>query len=83
MNIKFESIKDEKRAIEWSLGGKIRHIGNFLTDPMSMVLTYGRLRYLFGEPLYTTDDLENAYTYLILATDEEGITTSTRRIKTW
>lgn len=72
MKFKFESVKDEERVNAWNPGSQIRHIGNFLTDPNSMVLTYGRLQYLFGEPLYTSDDLENAYDYFILCTDEEG-----------
>lgn len=74
MKIKFESVKDDERVKEWDVGSQIRHIGNFLADPNTMVLTYGRLQYLFGEPLYTTDDLENAYDYYILGTDEEGNT---------
>ena len=74
MKIKFESVKDDERVKSWNGGSQICHIGNCLADPNEMVLTYGRLQYLFGEPLYTTDDLENAYDYFILGTDEEGNT---------
>ncbi|WP_050008387.1 hypothetical protein [Butyrivibrio sp. WCE2006] len=74
MKIKFESIKDDARAKAWYPGSQIREIGNIMSDPNSMALTYGRLQHLFGEPFYTSDDLEDAYDYLILGTDEEGNT---------
>ena len=74
MKLKFESVKDEERVNSWNAGSKIRDLGNILSDTNSMVLTYGRLQYLFGEPLYSSDDFENAYDYFILCTDEEGNT---------
>ena len=74
MGIKFESVKDKESINAWNGGSHIRSIGNILTDPTSMVLTYGRLQYLFGEPCFSSDDFENAYEYFILCTDEEGNT---------
>lgn len=35
-------------------------------------LVYGQMLTLFGEPLYTTENLENQYSYVISATDQEG-----------
>lgn len=32
----------------------------------------GRMKALFGEPLYETENYEDAYTYVIQATDSEG-----------
>ena len=32
----------------------------------------GRMKALFGEPLYETENYEDAYTYVIRATDSEG-----------
>ena len=74
MGIKFEAVNDKERVGEWGGGSHIRSIGNMLTDPTSMVLTYGRLQYLFGEPCYSSDDFEDAYDYFIIGTDEEGNT---------
>lgn len=38
------------------------------------VYALGQLKTLFGEPLYITENLENQFSYWILATDEEGNT---------
>lgn len=37
------------------------------------VLCLGQLMALFGEPLYMTEDLENQYSYCILAEDGNGV----------
>ena len=36
------------------------------------VLIYGKLRTLFGDPLYEEEDLENQYTYVVATTTEDG-----------
>lgn len=36
-------------------------------------LCLGQLKTLFGEPLYITENLEDQYSYCILATDEKGV----------
>ena len=36
------------------------------------VLIYGKLKTLFGEPLYEEKDLENQYTYCVATTTEDG-----------
>lgn len=35
-------------------------------------LIYGKIKALFGQPIYTTENLENLFLYCILATSEEG-----------
>lgn len=35
-------------------------------------IVLGQLRYLFGEPHYMTNNLENQFSYIIRATDEKG-----------
>lgn len=37
-------------------------------------LIYGKLKTLFGEPVYETEDNENLYSYCILATSKDGDT---------
>lgn len=36
------------------------------------VLIYGKLRTLFGDPLYEEEDIENQYTYVVSTTTEDG-----------
>ena len=36
------------------------------------VLIYGKLRTLFGDPLYEEEDVENQYTYVVATTTEDG-----------
>ena len=48
-------------------------IENFDKDYMTNnALVYGKLKTLFGEPLYETEDNENLYSYCIRATSENG-----------
>ena len=51
------------------MGSKICNIINGFPDDYSEqeALTYGRLRKLFGEPLYESEDLEEQYSYCISA----------------
>ncbi len=74
MNITFKSVTDENELKNWNGGSLIRHVGNILKNPMSMPLTYGRLLKLFGEPAYSSGNLEDMYNYFILGTDDEGNT---------
>lgn len=48
---------------------KIRNISETMEGD---VLCLGQLKTLFGEPLYMTKDLEEQYTYCIMAVDGEG-----------
>ena len=36
------------------------------------VLIYGKLRTLFGDPLYEEEDIENQYAYVVATTTEDG-----------
>ena len=36
------------------------------------VLIYGKLRTLFGDPLYEEEDIENQYTYVVATTTEDS-----------
>ena len=74
MNITFRSVTDKEEQNGWNWGSYIRSIGSVATNPMEMPLTYGRLLKLFGEPAFTSENLEDMYNYLILGTDEEGNT---------
>lgn len=48
-------------------------IENFDKDYMTNnALVYGKLKTLFGEPLYETEDNENLYSYCIRATSKDG-----------
>lgn len=56
---------------------KIRNILDFHNGAEAyskgMALCLGQLKTLFGEPLYITEDLENQYSYCILATDQDAL----------
>ncbi len=61
-----------------ALRGENNHIGGsklaslWLFNEFNEAQIQGRLRALFGEPLFETEDLENAYEYAIKAEDEAG-----------
>lgn len=40
--------------------------------PERMVLFYGRVQTLFGQPMYETEDLENQYSYWVYTVTEDG-----------
>jgi len=61
--------------IEYIFGtGKIMNIVYPWDEIEENVKVFGRLITLFGDPLQITDDLENAYIYVILATHISGRT---------
>jgi len=65
----FEAL-DEIEDSFWT--SKIMNTTDLRDGPEEWVLMFGRLITLFGEPLEMTEDLENAYTYVILATHVDG-----------
>lgn len=71
-NIKYqfkaESSMDKLNRIDSS------HICNIIDDfsLKEQALIYGKLRGLFGEPLYETENTENQYSYCIIAVGEDG-----------
>ena len=54
------------------MGAQICHIYDFSDYEHDLAIAYGQMRSLFGEPAYTTEDLENLYEYNIIATDKKG-----------
>lgn len=70
MVYEFQSIEDLEELTESS---KICNIINgFMEYDMEFPLVYGKLKALFGEPIYETENLENLFSYCILATSEDG-----------
>ncbi len=66
----FKAVNDQKK-----IGGSniINIIDGFPPDYSEQaVLIYGKLKTLFGEPLYEEKDIENQYTYLVSTTTEDG-----------
>lgn len=58
----------------WSKNGKILSIFDVTSYKYCDVVFFGQLKTLFGEPLYTTDDVQNQYSYCISATDKNNNT---------
>ena len=70
MSSKFQSIKDTEKLIGSS------KLYNFIEDfadyGNQFSLICGKIKALFGEPIYKTENLENLFSYCILATSEES-----------
>lgn len=66
----FKTVDDQAKL----LGSQILHIiDGFPSDySKQAVLIYGKLRTLFGEPLFEEKDIENQYTYVLATTTEDG-----------
>lgn len=62
-----QDMETMNREIEGT--SKIRNISETVEGD---VLCLGQLKTLFGEPLYMTKNLEEQYTYCIMAVDGEG-----------
>ncbi|MDE5748921.1 MAG: hypothetical protein K2I21_15270 [Acetatifactor sp.] len=56
-------------------GSKICNIiVGFADYENQFALTYGKIKALFGEPLYETENMEELFSYCISATSEDGTT---------
>lgn len=70
MSYKFQSVKDMEKLIGSS------KLCNFIEDfadyGNQFSLICGKIKALFDEPIYKTENLENLFSYCILATSEEG-----------
>ena len=66
----FKTVSDENKIS----GGKIFNIIDGFPPDYSeqAALIYGKLKTLFGEPLYEEKDVENQYIYGLVATAEDG-----------
>ena len=70
MKYSFKAINDVKRI---PLAGKLINIVDISPEySKDSTEVYGRLLAAFGQPAYTTMDLEDAYCYVITATDASG-----------
>lgn len=66
----FKGIKDQEKI---SGSNILNIIDGFPSDYSEQtVLIYGKLKTLFGEPLYEEKDIENQYTYGVVTTTEDG-----------
>ncbi len=72
MERRFEFKAQDKETYDRMLIGtsEIRNIVGLLGN--DDVLCLGQLKTLFGEPLYITEDMEDQYSYCILAVSKEG-----------
>lgn len=68
MEYTFTKVNDEEKIWGTSKICDIYEIFEYDKQP----LAYGQMLTLFGEPLYTTENLENQYSYVIEATDSAG-----------
>lgn len=66
----FKAVDDLKKMS----GSKIINIiDGFPSDYKEQtVLIYGKLKTLFGDPLYEEEDVENQYAYVVVTTTEDG-----------
>ncbi|MCM1049472.1 MAG: hypothetical protein NC433_13725 [Clostridiales bacterium] len=73
MERRFEFKAQNKRTMNRTVTGtsKIKSLTGYF-PPDESILCLGRLKTLFGKPLYVTKDLDNQYGYCILATDKDG-----------
>lgn len=66
----FQAVKDVEKSPE---GSKICNlIEDFVDYENKFTLVCGKVKALFGQPIYQTENLENLFLYCILATSEEG-----------
>lgn len=73
MEKRFEFKAQDRETMDRTsaMTSKIKSLTGYF-PPDESILCLGRLKTLFGEPLYVTKDLENQYAYCILATDKDG-----------
>lgn len=69
------TFKSEGKRNKLPSGSLICHIiDGFIDYENQFALTYGRIKALFGKPLYETDNMEELFSYCISATSEDGTT---------
>lgn len=70
MSYTFQSVKDTEKLAGSS---KIYNfIESFADYGNQFSLICGKIKALFGQPIYETENMENLFSYCILATSEEG-----------
>lgn len=70
MSYTFQSVKDTEKLTGSS--GLCHFIESFADYENQFALICGKIKALFGQPIYETENLENLFSYCILATSEEG-----------
>lgn len=70
MSYKFQSVKDDGKLA--GTGKICNFIENYAEYEEQFPLIYGKIKALFGQPIYETENLENLFEYCILATSEEA-----------
>jgi hypothetical protein len=71
-NYTFRAATEEEAETFDFMGAQICHVYDTMDYEHDLAMAYGQVRTLFGEPAYTTKDLENLYAYNIIATDKNG-----------
>ena len=66
----FQSVKDTEKLTDSSK--LYNFIEGFADYENQFSLICGKIKALFGQPIYQTENLENLFLYCILATSEEG-----------
>lgn len=69
MSYKFQSVKDHEKLA--GTGKICNFIENYAEYEAQFPLLCGKIKALFGQPIYETENLENLFEYCILATSEE------------
>ena len=70
MSYKFQSVGDtEKLAFSSNI---CNFIDGYVDYGNKFSLVYGKMKALFGQPVYETENLENLFSYCILAISEDG-----------
>lgn len=70
MTYTFQSVNDREKLPESS---KLYNIIEGFEDYVNQLsLVCGKIKALFGQPIYETENMENLFSYCILATSEEG-----------
>lgn len=70
MKYTFESIEDTEKL---SLSSNICNlIEGYVDYGNNFSLVCGKIKSLFGQPVYETENMENLFSYCILATSEDG-----------
>lgn len=70
MSYTFQSVGDTGKLAG---GSKICNIIDGFADyEKNFSLAYGKIKALFGQPIYETENLENLFSYCVLAKSEDG-----------
>lgn len=70
MGYTFQTVEDTEN---FEYGSQICNmIDDYVDYGRKFSLVYGKIRALFGQPVYETENLENLFSYCILAVSEDG-----------